>query len=223
MTSHIDKYNPVARVFHWGIALLILGLLGVGFFMDEIATPPFKNQLYGWHKSLGITVLCLAILRIIWRQIKHTPQPLSHHKQWEKILSKTIHTVLYVAMIAMPLSGWVMSSAGGHTVSFFGLFDLPGIVSEDRELGRLANQIHGYIAYTIIGCVGLHIVGALKHHIFDKDATLSRMGGHLVFAIIGLFLLAVALFIPAQSWVGELLKNNVVQDVPVQETGQTLQ
>ena len=217
MTESVDKYNVGARVFHWSIALLILMLLCVGFYMDQMSASPFKFQLYGWHKAFGITVLGLALLRVIWRLSSKTPESLSAHKRWEKMLSKTIHIVLYIAMVAMPLSGWVMSSAGGHAVSFFGLFDMPSIVSENTDLGRMANQAHGLLAYVIIGCVCLHILGALKHHIVDRDATLSRMGGHVLFGVIGLALLAIALFIPIQNTLDGLFEKSAAQVVSVEE------
>jgi len=210
MSDEVQGYNRIARAFHWSIAVLIIGLLVVGFYMEGMEPAPFKYKVYGWHKALGITVLVLAVLRIVWRQFSPRPQSLSHYKQWEKILSKTIHAVLYVAMIGMPLSGWVMSSAGGYPVSFFGLFDVPSIVSKDKELSRLANELHGIFGYAIVGVVVLHIFGALKHHIIDKDATLSRMGGYLIYGVLGLIALGLALAFPAQRFLEKAAQKNAV-------------
>ena len=198
MSGETEAYNLGARFFHWGIAFLILGLLVVGFFMVGLE-PPFKFQVYGWHKALGMAVLALGILRIVWRVSTSYPDHLSHYKIWEKWLSKTVHAVLYLLIIGMPLSGWVMSSAGGYPVSFFGLFEFPAIVEKNKELGGLARQAHEYIAFGLIALVGLHILGALKHHVMDKDTTLKRMGGHIVLAVLGILLLAAALFVPTQN------------------------
>ena len=199
-------------MFHWSIALLILGLLAVGFYMVGMEPAPFKYKIYGWHKALGITVIALAVLRIIWTLRTQKPKPLSTHKNWEKGLSKTIHIVLYLAMIGMPMSGWIMSSAGGYPVSFFGLFEVPSIVEKNKELGALANQIHEILGYVLIVCAGLHVVGALKHHVIDKDETLRRMGGHFVLGVLGLIVLAIAFFFPAQRFVSDLSAKEVVQD-----------
>ena len=221
MSGKVERYNTVSRGFHWAVAVLILGLLIVGFFMDTIEPSPFKYQVYGWHKATGIAVLFLGVCRIIWKHITQTPESLSAYKQWEKILSKTIHIVLYVAIIAMPLSGWIMSSAGGYPISFFGLFEVPGIVSKVSELGKLAKEAHEIWAWIIIGCVVLHIAGALKHHILDKDTTLNRMGGNLIFAVFGLLALAIALSFPAREFIGELFSKGAVQEVPLQDSSDT--
>jgi len=215
--SEVKQYNLTAQLFHWSIAALILGLIVLGFYMDSMERSPFKFELYGYHKALGILVLVMAVMRIIWKHVSERPSPLSHHKNWEKCLSKTIHIVLYLAMIAMPLSGWVMSSAGGYGVSFFGLFDVPAIVDKNKELGRIAYQIHGVLPYIVMGCVGLHILGALKHHVLDQDETLRRMGGNIVFAVLGLFLLAVAAYFPIQNTVAEFQAKNAVHNETFQE------
>lgn len=211
MSGEVQNYNVVSRVFHWSVALLILGLLIVGFYMGGLE-PPFKFKVYGWHKALGITVIALGVFRVVWKFYSASPKSLNTHKQWEKYLSKTIHVVLYFLIIAMPLSGWVMSSAGGHPVSFFGLFGVPAIVGEDKELSKLANELHEILAYALIVCIGLHVVGALKHHVIDKDATLNRMGANFVLALLGMIALAAALFFPAQDLVSEMMQDDAVQE-----------
>ena len=209
MSDEVQNYNAVSRVFHWSVGFLILGLLIVGFYMEGLE-PPFKFKVYGWHKALGIAVIGLGVLRGVWKFSSASPKSLSAHKQWEKLLSKTIHIVLYFLIIAMPLSGWVMSSAGGYAISFFGLFEVPPIVGEDKGLSKFAGEVHGVLAYAFIVCIGLHIVGALKHHVIDKDATLNRMGGNLVLVALGLIALVAALFFPAQDLIGEMMGGDVV-------------
>lgn len=217
MGQEVQNYSTVSRVFHWSVALLILGLLGVGFFMEAMERSPLKFEIYGVHKALGMLVIGLGALRIIWRLGSKAPKSLSTYKNWEKWLSKTIHIVLYILIIAMPLSGWIMSSAGGYGVSFFGLFEIPSIVEKNPELGKLANQIHGILAYALLGILGLHLAGALKHHVIDKDATLSRMGGNIVFVVIGVLALGAAAYIPAQNFVQNLMVEEQVSDESVQD------
>lgn len=165
----------MAKGFHWVVALLILGLLAVGFCMEDLAPDPFKFQIYGIHKALGIAVLALAAARLVWRIVNIVPASPPHHKTWEKILSRCADYALYALMFAMPLSGWAMSSAGGHPVGFFGLFELPPLVGKDPDLGKAMNALHGTLAWALIGVLSLHAAGALKHHFIDRDDTLRRM------------------------------------------------
>ena len=209
MSDEVQSYNSISKVLHWGVAFLILGLLFVGFYMKGLV-PPFKFEVYGVHKALGMVVLATAVLRIIWKHASKSPKALDTHAKWEKFLSKTIHIVLYILMVAMPLSGWMMSSAGGYPVSFFGLFEFPAIVGENKQIGGIAHQAHTVIAYALIICVGLHIVGALKHHVIDKDLTMTRMGAHPVLALLGLLLLAAALYFPAKKFVQDMTKTKEV-------------
>lgn len=188
-----ERFGAVAKSFHWVMALMMIGLLGLGFYMAGMERSPFKFELYSWHKSFGIVVLALVVFRVIWRFISAPPKALETHASWEKLLSKTIHIVLYVSMIGFPLSGWVMSSAGGHGVSVFGFFDMPAIVAENKDIGASAKLAHVIFAYSLIIALGLHILGGLKHHVVDKDLTLARMGASLwiVVPLVALFLVSV--------------------------------
>lgn len=197
-----DTYGAIAKFFHWSIALLILGLIVVGLYMESLPSSPDKYEIYGLHKSFGLMVLWLAGLRIIWRSFNKQPTPHATHKTWERTLSKIIHFFLYVAMIGMPLTGWLMSSAGGHGVSFFGL-DMPALMNKDADFGKLMNNTHRLLSYALIGAVLLHAAGALKHHFIDRDNTLIRMVGvrmkniapHFIILSIGFFIGVVIKFL----------------------------
>ena len=193
----VKEYGMNARAFHWVMALLMIGLLGLGFFMDHLKPDPFKFELYGLHKSFGILVLFLVLLRVSWRFISVVPEGLSTHAKWERFLAVTIHIVLYICMIGMPLSGWVMSSSGGHDVSVFGLFNMPEIIGENKEVSGLSKTAHKLFAYGLLGAVALHILGALKHHILDGDSTLRRMGGtwYIAGPMVALFAFCAALVV----------------------------
>ena len=129
LRNTIDTYGTIARFFHWAIALLVIMLIIVGLYMVGLEYSPDKIKLYGWHKSFGLLVLWLAGLRIIWRAISHPPEENLEHQTWEKLCAKVAHALLYIAIIGMPLSGWIMSSAGEYPVPFFGM-EMPDLVSK---------------------------------------------------------------------------------------------
>lgn len=169
-----DEYGLVARLFHWAVAVLILGLLPVGLFMGGMDNSPFKFEVYAMHKSFGMLVFFLGLGRILWRFISPPPDHLETHARWEVTLSSAAHFWLYVCMIGMPLSGWLMSSAGEFPVPFFGL-QLPYLIGKDQALMGVFGQMHGILGYTLLFVLALHMAGALKHHVLDKDETLMRM------------------------------------------------
>ena len=170
-----ENYGVVAKSFHWVIALLVIGLLCVGLYLDSLDPSPLMFKVSFWHKSFGITVLALVILRVLWRFTNTHPHSLPTHAQWEKALAKITHGLLYLVLFVMPLSGWIMSSAKGFSVSVFNLFTLPDLVGESEQIGSIARAVHGYAAYTLIALIGLHFAGAMKHHVIDRDSTLRRM------------------------------------------------
>jgi len=170
-----ERYGAVAKGFHWVIALLVVVMLCVGLYMSGLDPSPQMFQLYAVHKSVGITVLLLVLLRLLWRLTNGVPIPLPNLKIWEKSLARVIHGLLYTALLVMPLSGWIMSSAKGFSVSVFNSFTLPDMVRPDDGLAELAETIHELTAYTLIGMIALHFAGAMKHHLIDRDDTLRRM------------------------------------------------
>lgn len=169
-----DNYGLVARGFHWSIAVLILGLLPVGLFMGGMDNSPFKFEVYAMHKSFGILVFFLGLGLIVWRFISPPPDHLETHAHWEVTLAGAAHFWLYVCIIGMPLSGWLMSSAGEFPVPFFGI-QMPYLIGKDQELLGLFGQVHEILGYTLLFVLGLHMAGALKHHVIDRDDTLIRM------------------------------------------------
>jgi cytochrome b561 len=198
-SQQIQSFSPVAKFLHWAVAILILGLLACGFFMVSMALSPLKLEIFGLHKSFGMTVLALAAIRVIWRFAHPPPAHLPTHALWERVLAKISHGVLYAAMFAMPLSGWVMSSAAEFPNIYFGLFTVPDIVTKNEDLFEIARDIHTATAFVILGVLALHMAGAFKHHFIDRDATLQRMsaprlgfiGGALMVVMFGsLWLLA---------------------------------
>jgi cytochrome b561 len=184
-TSRQQRYTAVAIALHWAIALLIIGLLAVGWTMDYLipggpGSP--KIAIIQLHKSFGITVLLLTIARIIWR-LMNPPPPEPAKPKWQALLASTVHVLLYVIMLAMPLTGWIMASAeiSQHDTRFFGTFEfyapgVTGLPAETREpLGEVFEFIHHNLAFVVVGLLVLHVAGAVKHQFVDKDGLLARM------------------------------------------------
>lgn len=167
-------YHFFSKLTHWSSALIILGLLFLGFYMTSLAFSDFKLDLYLWHKSFGLLVLVLLVLRLFFVTVFKKPKPLSSHSAFERFLARLVHYVLYGALLLMPLSGWVMSSAGDYTVQFFGLH-LQDIVQKDEALFERAKRFHEFLSFALIAAISLHVLGALKHHFIDRDETLKRM------------------------------------------------
>jgi cytochrome b561 len=189
-------------MFHWPMAFIMMGVVVVGLYMEGLDPSPDKYALYDTHKSLGLLMLWLIGLRIIWKTYSASPLPQPTHKKWERTFSTLIHIALYVAMAGMPITGWFMSSAGGHAVAFFGI-PVPALMDKDVEFGKLMNAAHKYLSYALIGAIFLHAAGALKHHFIDGDNTLRRMaaaplrkvGPYIIIVILGLFAGAIVKFL----------------------------
>ncbi|WP_321324427.1 cytochrome b [Thiomicrorhabdus sp.] len=171
-----QNYGLVTRANHWLSAFLFIGLIALGLYMSDLEKSPEKFELYDLHKSLGIGLFMLMMLRLIWLKVSANPPQLSKNK-FEHILGHAVKGILYLAMILMPISGWVMSNSGGHEVAFFNLFTLPNIVAENHDLHEFAEEFHEITGKVMIAVILLHIAGALKHHLVYKDATLLRMLG----------------------------------------------
>ncbi len=170
-----SAFGLISRLFHWLTALAVLAMITVGIYMAGLPLSPTKFQLYGLHKSIGMTVLVLTLLRLVWRRRQSAPEPLSTHAPWERILAKATHHGLYALLIALPLVGWIGSSAAGYSVSWFGLFTFPDLVAESKVLQDALTTVHVVLAWVMIVALVMHIGGALKHHVIDRDITLRRM------------------------------------------------
>jgi len=170
-----NEYGYLAILLHWIMALLIITMLILGLYMVSLPIGLEKLKLYGWHKALGVLILGLVIVRILWRFSNITPSLTPLLPLWEAIAARCTHWIFYLLMLTLPLSGWMMSSASGLPVSFFGLFVLPNIVSPNEAHRILFQEIHHWLGYTIIAFICLHIAAALKHHFIDKDDIMRRM------------------------------------------------
>lgn len=172
MTAH---YTPTAKTLHWLMTLLLFGLLALGFYMQDLPLSPQKLQLYSWHKWAGVTVFLLVLFRLAWR-VTHRPPALPDHlSKVMRFAAQAGHMMLYVLMIAIPLSGWLMSSAQGFQTVWFGILPIPDLVDKNQELGNLLQTVHESLNLLFVAVIAGHVSAALKHHFIDKDAILIRM------------------------------------------------
>jgi cytochrome b561 len=168
-------YTRTAIALHWIIALLIFTNLPLGVYMHDLPLSPTKLKLFSWHKWIGVTIFLLALVRISWRSIHHPP-PLPHAMpSWERFAAQGVHYLLYILILAIPLSGWLMSSAKGIQTVYFGVLPLPDLVPKDKELGDSLMKVHESLNFAMLGLLLAHIGGALKHHFINHDNILARM------------------------------------------------
>jgi cytochrome b561 len=169
-----SAYSRTAIALHWFIALLITAGFTLGATMTDLHMSPRKLRLYSYHKWIGITVLGLVVIRLIWR-LTHAVPPDEPMPRWQRIAAHSTHWLLYLLMIATPIFGWLYSSASGYPVVYLKLWQLPDLVSKNKELADQLVQVHAFLAWTLFCVVLLHAAAAFKHHFFDRDATLRRM------------------------------------------------
>lgn len=169
------RYTATAMLLHWLMALLIFAAFPLGLYMVDLKLSPAKLQLISYHKWIGIVVLLLAVLRLLWR-IKHRPPALPDTLlAWQQRASTAVHHALYLLLFAVPLSGWLMSSAKGFQTVLFGVLPLPDLVNKNKELGHLLGSVHESLNYLLLALVVAHIAAALKHRFVDRDTILDRM------------------------------------------------
>ena len=178
MQTETMEYSPTAKWLHWIMAVLIIALLILGFYMADLPKGPDKTALVQFHKAIGTVMLVLAAVRLWWR-IGHTPPPLpASIAAWQAQVVYSAHWLLYGLMIAQPLSGWAMSSARGFPVALAGIIPLPALVGKNESLGEILKELHEFIGWSLAILVIGHVAMALKHHFIDRDGLLLRMSLH---------------------------------------------
>ena len=171
-----DGYGLVTKSLHWTIALGIIGLIWLGWWMVGLSYyDAWYNRGLALHRALGMVVLGLAILMGLWKLASPSPALQAELQPWEKLGATVGHSILLLSMFLLPLTGYMISTSAGQGFSMFGLFDFPALVSTTEETRDLAIAVHYYIAYGLIAVVAVHAGAALKHQIIDKHGTLKRM------------------------------------------------
>jgi cytochrome b561 len=168
------SWGALSKALHWLIVLLIISQWVIAERADEL-TGLAKLKALGWHKSFGMTILMLAVVRLLWRWMNPTPDLRAETKPWERGLAKISHVLLYALIFAMPITGWLMSSAKAYSVSWFNLFAFPNLVGKNEQLFELMRDVHHALFKVLVAVAVLHIAGALKHHFIDRNDVLKRM------------------------------------------------
>ena len=171
----MTHYTALAKGLHWGMALLIAGLLTLGFVMTDLPLSPEKLQYYAWHKWAGVSVFVLVWMRLGWRWLNPPPAYPESMSRLQQSLAHLGHLALYGLMVIIPLTGWLLSSAKGVQTVWFGVLPLPDLIGKDKALGHLLEEVHETLSWTLVTLIAGHVLASLKHHFIDRDDTLRRM------------------------------------------------
>jgi cytochrome b561 len=170
----LNSYSGGIKFFHWLIAVMVLAMLSFGFFLEDLPEQ-YQPLAFMMHKSTGLTILFLMIVRFIWVLYCGKPSLPKNTPLWEILLSRFVQYCFYVFIICMPLAGWISSVAANRVPSYFGLFPLSLPIEPNKALATFMIQSHVVIAWILIALIVLHVFGAIKHHVIDKDNVLKRM------------------------------------------------
>jgi cytochrome b561 len=173
--SSPQRYGAVAQGFHWLIAGLIAIQFTLGWMAEDLPLGMRKLAMLARHKSFGMTVLMLAVLRLLWRRFNRPPELPAGMSRSQMILARATHIAFYALLFAMPLTGWTMSSAKNYSVSWFGLFTWPDLIAPNEHAFNLLKSTHVFLSDALFAVAVLHILAALKHHFWNKDDVLVRM------------------------------------------------
>ena len=172
------RFGVIAVALHWLVALSVFGLFALGLWMTELDYyDNWYKQGPWWHKSIGITLFFVVIFRLCWRVLNPPPVALTKHKPWEIKLAHTAHLLLYLLLLVIMVSGYLISTADNRPIEVFGWFAVPATITSLPNQEDIAGWVHLILASSLIGLVLLHAAAALKHHFIDRDRTLKRIFG----------------------------------------------
>ena len=172
------RYGIVSAVLHWGVALTVFAMFGVGLYMVGLSYyDSLYNALPRWHRSVGMILFAVVLMRLIWRWISPPPPPPPSHSRMERLMAAAMHWVLYLLLLALFVSGYLISTADGRGFSLFNWFEVPALTGRIPNMEDTAGLVHEWLAWTLVVLAALHAAAALKHHLVDRDETLLRMLG----------------------------------------------
>ncbi|MDX1588157.1 MAG: cytochrome b [Oleiphilaceae bacterium] len=173
-----ETFGWVSIVLHWGVAIVVFALFGVGLYMVDLS---YYHSLYQtlphWHRSAGLLLSAVVLLRLTWRFYSPPPEPLPSHSANDQRMAALAHWVMYLLLVGMFVSGYLMSTADGRGIKVFDWFQVPSVTGQVKNLEDWAGDLHYWLAWTLMGLVALHAAAAIKHHFVDRDSTLRRMLG----------------------------------------------
>ncbi|MBF6022625.1 cytochrome b [Lysobacter niastensis] len=171
-----ERWGAISQLLHWLIVLLILILAVVGLVMVELPKSPRYFWVYDLHKSTGLAVIALVVVRLLWRWYAGAPRPVPGSPHWQERIANITHWLLYALMFAVPLSGWLFDSVSGlRPLRFFGLFKVPKLLPPSQSLQPVMRDSHEWLFWLLVALVAVHAAAAFYHHLFQHDATLRRM------------------------------------------------
>lgn len=181
LIGHSPRYGLVAQGAHWLVFLLVAALFGIAWYMVDLPLGPEKIKIYNLHKSIGVTVLSLMLLRLIWRQISRPPPLPRGTPAWERAAAHASHVLLYTLLLVQPTVGIVHSWSANFPVVVFGLFILPNLTGPSESLKELLSAVHYWGGWILLALIATHVGAALRHHFLLRDDVLRRMlpGGRL--------------------------------------------
>jgi len=169
-------YGLVAKLLHWLIGLLIIGLIWLGWWMVDLSYyDRWYNDALEIHKALGMIVLGLAGVKLLWMAFNRAPRFPDSVRRWQAVAARATHHTLVLMMLAIPVTGYLISTSDGKEVSIFGLLEVPALIGKNETVRDAAIALHFYLAYITAGLVVVHALAALKHQLIDRDGTLARM------------------------------------------------
>lgn len=174
--SNSERWGWVAISLHWLSALLVFGLFGLGLWMTSLGFyHPWYHDGPDLHRGLGVLLLLLTLARLAWRAMDGRPDELAEHQWWERLAARWMHRALYLLLLAVMVSGYLITTADGRALEVFGLFSIPATLSGLDQQEDIAGAVHLVLASTLVALALMHAGAALKHHLIDKDKTLMRM------------------------------------------------
>ena len=177
MNDTQNRLSPTTIGLHWLIAILIIGMLALGLYLDDLPKGSQKESLVQIHKAIGFIVLIFAAVRFVRRIMIGFPPHVfdAAYKSYEIAMARVVHWLLLLGSVIMPISGMVTSLVGGHDIDVFGLFTIPGLAEKHESFAEAAFIVHAVTAKILMAAIVLHIAGAFKHYLLDKDHTLQRI------------------------------------------------
>jgi cytochrome b561 len=175
MRNSTTEYGTFSKVMHWMMATIIIILIAVGIYMTDLPRDTdeqkqFVFQIYGMHKTFGVIALLLIAVRLVWLKVSPNPPLPAVFEGKERMLIEGLKKLLYLMMVLMPLSGYLMSNAGGHPIKFFGLFELPALIGENKAFGGIVHEMHEIGGWIMLFVILLHVAGAVKHWLKEKGS-----------------------------------------------------
>ena len=170
-----SDYGATAIGLHWLAAALIVANLALGLYMVDLSLSPAKLRYYSWHKWAGVTIFLLSALRLLWRLTHRAPALPDSMPAWQRAAAHASHHLLYLLFFAVPLTGWLFSSAAGFQTVYFGVVPIPDLLDKNKELADVLKLVHRSLTYGLAALVVLHAAAAIKHHVVDNDDVLARM------------------------------------------------